>query len=190
MLSRNAQGGGLPIAGTGVRVCLEQVLRDGIPGPMTLFTFGYEGLSIDAFIARLKKAGVRTVLDVRQLPLSRKPGFSKGALSTALHATGIVYAHVPALGCPRPIRDRYKVDGDWAAYVKAFSAYLAEQGEAVAELARIAKKTSACLICFEADFNRCHRSIVARATARAGGPRVVHLTIKGEIPDVAARAVA
>ena len=157
---------------------------------MTLFTFGYEGLSIEAFIARLKKAGVRAVLDVRQLPLSRKPSFSKGALSTALHATGIVYAHLPALGCPRPIRDRYKADGDWAAYVKAFSVYLAGQGEAVAELARIAKKTSACLVCFEADFNRCHRSIVARATARAGGPRVVHLTIKAEIPDVAARAVA
>lgn len=157
---------------------------------MTLFTFGYEGLSVDAFVARLKKAGVCTVLDVRQLPLSRKPGFAKGALSTALHATGIVYAHVPALGCPRPIRDRYKIDGDWAAYVQAFSAYLAGQGEAVAELARIAKETSACLVCFESDFNRCHRSIVARATARAGGPRVVHLTLKGEIPDVAARAVA
>jgi uncharacterized protein (DUF488 family) len=190
MLDCDAHADGLPIAGTDVRVCLQQVLRDRIPAPMTLFTFGYEGLAIDVFIARLKKAGVRTVLDVRQLPLSRKPGFSKGALSTALHTTGIVYAHVPALGCPRPIRDRYKIDGDWAAYVKAFSAYLAEQGEAVAELARIAKKTSACLVCFEADFNRCHRSIVARATARAGGPRVIHLTLKGEIPDVAARAVA
>lgn len=189
MLDRT-EAAGLHIAGACVRVWGPQVLRDGISAPMTLFTFGYEGLSIDAFIARLRKAGVRTVLDVRQLPLSRKPGFSKGALATALHATGILYAHLPALGCPRPIRDRYKADGDWPAYVKAFSAYLAGQGEAVAELARVAKKTSGCLVCFEADFNRCHRSIVARATARPGGPRVVHLTIKGEIPDVAARAVA
>lgn len=190
MLDCNAHFDGLPFAGTSMRFCFKQVLRDRIPVLMTLFTFGYEGLSIDAFIARLKKAGVRTVLDVRQLPLSRKPGFSKGALSTALHTAGIVYTHVPALGCPRPIRDRYKADGDWAAYVKAFSAYLAGQGDVVAELAHIAKKTSACLVCFEADYNRCHRSIVARATARAGGPRVVHLTITGEIPDLAARAVA
>ncbi len=189
MLDRT-EAAGLHIAGAGVRVWRPQVLRDGISAPMTLFTFGYEGLSIDAFIARLKKAGVRTVLDVRQLPLSRKPGFSKGTLATALHANGVLYAHLPALGCPRSIRDRYKADGDWPAYVKAFSAYLAGQGEAVAELARVAKKTSACLVCFEADFNQCHRSMVARATARAGGPRVVHLTIKGEIPDVAARSVA
>jgi uncharacterized protein (DUF488 family) len=190
MLDGNTRVQGLPITGGRMRVCLERVLRDRIPAPMTLFTFGYEGLSIEAFIARLKKAGVRTVLDVRQLPLSRKPGFSKARLAEALHAAGIIYAHVPALGCPRPIRDRYKADGDWPAYVKAFSAYLAGQTEAVAELARIAKKTSACLVCFEANFNRCHRSIVARATARAGGPRVIHLTIKGEIPDVAARSVA
>jgi uncharacterized protein (DUF488 family) len=157
---------------------------------MTLFTLGYEGLSIDGFIARLKDAGVRTVFDVRQYPLSRKPGFSKGVLSTKLHATGIVYAHLPAMGCPKPIRDRYKDDGDWTAYVKAFGTYLDGQNDAVLELARLARKTTACLVCFEADFNRCHRSIVARATARAGGPRVAHLTKEGEIPDLAAQIVA
>ncbi len=157
---------------------------------MTLFTFGYEGTSIDVFVARLGRAGVRTVLDVRQLPQSRKPGFSKTALSSALHDAGILYAHLPALGCPKPIRNRYKADGNWSAYVKAFSAYLADQDEAVAELAQIATKTKACLICFEADFNRCHRSIVARAAARSGGQRVVHLMLKGEIADVAPRLAA
>jgi Domain of unknown function DUF488 len=157
---------------------------------MTLFTFGYEGVSIDAFVARLKSAGVRTVLDVRQLPLSRKRGFSKNAFGAALHEADIVYAHLPALGCPRPIRDAYKGDGDWPAYVRAFDAYLAGQEEALAEVGRIAGKTVACLVCFEADFNRCHRSIVARATARAGRLRVVHLTIRGEIPDAPAHLAA
>lgn len=150
---------------------------------MTLFTFGYEGISIEAFVARLQEVGVRTVVDVRQLPLSRKRGFSKSALRAALHEAGITYAHMPALGCPRPIRDRYKADGDWTTYAKAFGAYLAEQGDALSEVSEIAGKTDACLVCFEADFNRCHRSFVARATTRAGGPRVTHLTIKEEIPD-------
>ena len=54
-----------------------------------IFTFGYEGLSLEAFIGRLKAAGVRTVLDVRATPLSRKAGFSKGALSAALRARPI-----------------------------------------------------------------------------------------------------
>jgi uncharacterized protein (DUF488 family) len=155
-----------------------------------LYTFGYEGISIEDFVARLKTAGVRSVLDVRQLPLSRKRGFSKNSLAATLHRAGFIYAHLPALGCPRPIRDRYKIDGDWAAYVKAFGAYLAEQTEAVAELAQIAQKSTACLVCFEADFNRCHRSLVARATARAGGPQVIHLTFTAEIPELASRVAA
>lgn len=157
---------------------------------MTLFTFGYEGLSIDEFIARLKQVGVQTVVDVRELPLSRKPGFSKSAFSCALHEAGISYTHIPALGCPRPIRDRYRKDGNWPAYVKAFGLYLAKQDEVVDQLAQIVAKTRACLVCFEADFNRCHRSIVARSVARSGRLRVAHLTLKGEIAEAAPRAAA
>jgi len=68
-----------------------------------IFTFGYEGLSLKAFIARLKSAGIQTIIDVRANPLSRKPGFSKRALSSALHDAGIDYDHRPAMGCPKPI---------------------------------------------------------------------------------------
>lgn len=157
---------------------------------MTLFTFGYEGLSIDRFIARLQRANVRTVFDVRQLPLSRKKGFSKTAFGIALHTAGIVYAHMPVFGCPRPIRDQYKIDQNWTRYARAFNAYLDLQPDALAELANLARETSACLVCFEADFNFCHRSLVARAAARAGGPGVIHLTATAEIVDLVSRAAA
>jgi Domain of unknown function DUF488 len=70
-----------------------------------IFTFGYEGLSLDAFIRRLKTEGVETVLDVRANPLSRKPGFSRRAFSTALNSASIAYMHLPAMGCPKPVRD-------------------------------------------------------------------------------------
>ena len=156
----------------------------------TRFTLGYEGLSVGAFVARLKTVGVETVFDVRELPLSRKPGFSKRSLAEALRGAGIAYAHLPALGCSKPIRVRYRADGDWSAYVRAFAGYLAGRQEAVAELARAANKTSACLVCFEADFNFCHRSMVARATVRAGGPSVTHLTAKAAIPDASAPLAA
>ena len=46
-----------------------------------LYTFGYEGFDIDRFIARLKDVGIKTIVDVRQLPLSRKRGFSKAESS-------------------------------------------------------------------------------------------------------------
>ena len=104
-----------------------------------IFTFGYEGLPLEAFIGRLKVTGVQAVLDVRANPLSRKPGFSKTALSTALHEVGIIYAHVPAMGCPKPVRDRCKRDGDWAAYTRRFLAHLEGQTDAVAGLARASR---------------------------------------------------
>lgn len=155
-----------------------------------LYTFGYEGLTIEAFIARLKETGVRTIIDVRELPLSRKKGFSKKAFAEALHCAGIAYAHMPALGCPKPVRDAYRADGNWSAYTLKFITYLDQQGPAVAEVAKIARATSACLVCFEADFNYCHRSLVARAAARVGGPAVVHLTARTAIPELPAKAAA
>ena len=150
---------------------------------MALFTFGYEGLSIDAFISRLKKAGVTVVVDVRELPLSRKKGFSKTTFASALKDAGIAYGHLPIFGCPKPIRNQYKIDGNWKRYEKAFSAYLATQAASIADVAKFSKTTKACLVCFEADFNFCHRSLVARAAADAGGAGVIHLTATAEIVD-------
>ena len=86
----------------------------------TLFTLGYEGLTIEAFIARLQAAQVKTVVDVRELPLSRKKGFLKTAFCAALSAHCIAYLHAPALGCPKPIRNQYRTDGNWQTYTREF----------------------------------------------------------------------
>lgn len=151
---------------------------------MKLFTFGYEGLAIDQFVSRLIASGISEVIDVRELPLSRKRGFSKRAFAGALEEAGIEYTHWREFGCPKQIRNRYRADADWAAYVKAYRVYLSEQQVAVDQLAEHSRKTMACLVCFEADFSRCHRSLVAQASRRAGGAPVHHLTIRGVIPDV------
>jgi uncharacterized protein (DUF488 family) len=151
--------------------------------PSHLYTFGYEGLDIDSFIARLKKAAVRFVIDVRERPLSRKRGFSKTALFEALKAAGIEYAHVPELGCPKPVRDRYREDGDWDAYTTAFLVHLAAQQPFIDELAKLANSNTICLLCFEADHLACHRTYVARAAQAAGAPPVSHLTRERAIPD-------
>lgn len=155
-----------------------------------LLTFGYEGLDIASFVTRLKSAGVKTIVDVRELPLSRKKGFSKSSFREALAARGIAYVHIPALGCPKPIRDAYKVDRDWAAYTRSFMAYLATQEATVRELVKISRATTACLVCFEADHAMCHRTYVARAARKLGGPQVMHLTPKTVLPDSGLRVVA
>lgn len=150
----------------------------------TLFTFGYEGLSIDAFISRLQAAHVKTIVDVRELPLSRKKGFSKTSFSSALAAHGIAYLHVPALGCPKPIRVQFKADENWHTYTKDFLKYINAQDASLRELVKITHATVACLVCFEADFSMCHRTFVARAARQLGGPVITHLTAKTALPDL------
>ncbi len=81
-----------------------------------LHTIGYEGVELVDFLRRLAAAKVKVIVDVRELPLSRKRGFSKTALRAALESHGIDYIHMSALGCPKPIRQRLKLNGDWQSY--------------------------------------------------------------------------
>src|SRR3954467_7185892 len=70
------------------------------PAAMRIFTIGYEGATMDDFLAALKAAGVERLIDVRALPLSRRPGFSKSPLRAALEEVGVEYVHLKALGTP------------------------------------------------------------------------------------------
>jgi uncharacterized protein (DUF488 family) len=158
--------------------------------PTTLYTFGYEGLELPAFISRLREVGVQTVVDVREFPLSRKKGFSKTAFGGRLADEGIAYCHVPALGCPKDVRDAYRMDGDWDRYTRGFLRHLDEQDEPVRELVKLARSTTACLVCFEADFSACHRTYVGRAANRVGGPQLKHLTAKTVFADQPRRVAA
>lgn len=142
---------------------------------MKIFTIGYEGLDIDDFLSLLAENDIETIVDVRELPLSRKPGFSKKSLEAALNLSGREYIHMVELGCPKVIRDQYRADGNWKRYTDGFLKYLATQDDAIAELASVAKTSTCALLCFEADFNFCHRSMVANAVKRFAGGRVQHL---------------
>jgi uncharacterized protein (DUF488 family) len=148
-----------------------------------LFTFGYEGLDLDLFIRRLIESGVSKIVDVRAVPISRKKGFSKNALSAALRQAGLDYVHIPAMGCPKPIRDRYREDQDWNAYTRSFLAYLDGQAEALQDIIKLAQVSPCCLLCFEADFDRCHRIYVGRAAANMGGFQLAHITDRKVIPE-------
>ena len=126
---------------------------------MRVLTIGYEGVKIDEFIDVLLVQGVHTLVDVRDFPLSRKPGFSKNPLSQALADVNILYVHEKVLGTPKPIRDALKETGDWATYEKSYLSFLAPRE---VHLSRVLDFDSVCLMCFEADHLECHRSLVAR----------------------------
>ena len=152
---------------------------------MTIYTIGYEGISIEKFFMLLKEHDIETVVDVRELPLSRKAGFSKKILAASLNLSGLEYTHLADLGCPKPIRDRYRDDADWRRYKEGFLKYLSTQEDAIEELTKLASSSNCALLCFEADFNFCHRSMVADAVKQQSGMCVSHIRadkVKTKIP--------
>lgn len=122
---------------------------------------GYEGVTLDAFISDLAAGGVEVLVDVRQTPLSRKRGFSKSTLSTALDAAGIAYLHLRALGNPKDNREAFRT-GSLAVGRRRFAAHIAspEGEQALAEIAELARTRKVALLCFEADAKRCHRHVL------------------------------
>ena len=142
----------------------------------TLFTIGYQGQTIGSFTDALLAQGVTQVLDVRQLPFSRKPDFSKKRLAAHLAAAGIGYMHIAALGTPKPLRDEIRRDHDYPAFFAALAALIAAQPEALAQALDIAQAQPSALLCFEANPNECHRLAVADALVDCMPTlRVVHL---------------
>lgn len=141
---------------------------------MRIFTIGYEGSTVSDFIAALKAVGVYRVIDVRALPLSRRPGFSKSPLRASLDEAGIEYVHLKALGTPADGRAAARA-GRQAELERIYAGQL-ELPEAIAQSAQMlelaAEKPSA-LMCMERDPAQCHRTLLLKAIAR--GAQVVDL---------------
>ena len=128
---------------------------------MRIFTIGYEGATQQELVAALKAAGVERVIDVRAVPLSRKPGFSKNVLAAGLAEAGIDYVHLKALGTPPEGREAAR-KGRHDVLERVYAAQLdtpeaAAQGAHMVELAT--EKPSA-LLCFERDPKQCHRTLL------------------------------
>ena len=133
---------------------------------MKIFTIGYEGVTQGEFLAALKGAGVARVIDVRALPLSRRPGFSKTPLKNALAGVGIDYVHLKALGTPPEGREAArKGRHDELKRIYAGQLELPEAIVAGAQMRELAAERSSALLCFERAPEGCHRSLLLKAIA-------------------------
>ncbi|HEU0044971.1 DUF488 domain-containing protein [Sphingomonas sp.] len=141
---------------------------------MIVHTIGYEGATIPELIAALHTAGVRRIIDVRALPLSRRPGFSKSSLAAGLAEAGIGYVHLKALGTPKPGRDAAK-RGDVATLRAVYAEQLAlpEAQVQAARMLELAAEMPSALLCFERNPSHCHRTLLLAAMAE--GAKVVDL---------------
>lgn len=126
------------------------------------------------FLAALTAAGVQRVIDVRALPLSRRPGFSKTTLAASLAEAGIGYVHLKALGTPKRGRDAAK-KGDVATLeaVYADQLELPEAQVQAAQMLALAVEMPSALLCYERDPRHCHRTLLLAAEGQ--GAEVVDL---------------
>jgi uncharacterized protein (DUF488 family) len=127
----------------------------------TLFTIGYEGRSIEAFINELIQNGITLLCDVRKNPLSRKFGFSKGKLSHIVGTVGIEYVHIPDLGIETDKRSSLDTLDD---YERLFEGYAETLPNFEPHLERVysllCSNVRIALMCYEKDAAMCHRHVI------------------------------
>jgi len=142
-----------------------------------LATIGYEGTSLAAFLSTLVDAGVELLVDVRAVASSRRPGFSKTALAANLSEAGIEYLQLRGLGTPADGRAAARA-GRHDELRRIYAEHLATP-EAQAQLETligvVRSGRHACLLCYEANPDHCHRTLVAQGVAVQLPVELVHL---------------
>jgi uncharacterized protein (DUF488 family) len=144
--------------------------------PRLLYTIGYERTLLKDLVSTLAAARVATLIDIRDRPISRRPGFSKRQLAAAIEEAGMRYVHLQALGTPpegRLAGRRREWDRFWGIVEEKLARPEAEL--ALQQLWEIAKAAPSCLLCYEADWQTCHRRRVAEIVAERYGFAVSHL---------------
>ncbi len=136
-------------------------------------TLGYEGRTLEGYLNILLQAGVNLLCDVRNNPISRKFGFSKGALSSSCENLGIHYEHLPELGI---VSERRKDLDQQADYDRLFRKYerddLPKQTPALEKIQGwVASGSVVALTCFERMPHQCHRHCVSDALERNFGSK-------------------
>jgi uncharacterized protein (DUF488 family) len=128
--------------------------------PISVATIGFTKKSAEDFFARLKKAKVRKVIDVRLHKTSQLAGFAKADDLAFFLASicGIAYEHAPLLAPTDDIIALARKKGDWAAFEKQFRALMAKRG--IERELSPTQLDGACLLCAEDKPHHCHRRIV------------------------------
>jgi uncharacterized protein (DUF488 family) len=125
-----------------------------------IYSVGYEGLTVSGLVERLSQSHVTMLVDVRLTPSSRRPGFSKRALSQALAGAGIEYVHERQLGNPPDNRASFR-SGDGEAGRRRMRERLENgSGAALQWLAREAAERRVAVLCVERESHRCHRNVI------------------------------
>ncbi len=143
---------------------------------LAVYTAGYEGRSIEAFIDDLLSRGIGVVIDVRANPVSRKYGFSKSRLARICARLGLTYHHLPALGIPSSERAKARSHVSREHLLRRYArSILPLRSADVKELGTLMTCKPSVLMCVEARPQDCHRGKLAQAVADVTGLDVVNI---------------
>jgi hypothetical protein len=141
-----------------------------------VFTAGYEGLSIDAFLNLLITSGVKRLIDVRNNPIARRYGFHKSTLQRLTERLEIDYIHFPELGIRSTERQNLS---DQDSYNLLFDKYentiLKNEGTSVQQVGRLVTTMPSVIVCMESEPSCCHRSRLAVAVSKNTKLPITHL---------------
>lgn len=130
-----------------------------------LYTIGYEGISLEAYINKLIRNDIKVLVDVRRNPLSMKYGFSKTSLKKFCENVDIEYIHLPEVGIESEQRQELNNQDD---YDRLFNTYkknnLTKTISTQIQIINMLKsKKRIALTCFEANICQCHRKHLAES---------------------------
>lgn len=128
----------------------------------SLFTIGYEGKSIDAYLSTLVQNNIKLLCDVRKNPISMKYGFSKNQLKQYCAKLNIVYEHIPELGITSQNRQNLKEKQDYQNLFKVYQVELPTNQTGIEKvLYLLDRHKRIALTCFEKAHQDCHRHCVS-----------------------------
>lgn len=139
----------------------ESIKRAGRPGQAGIFTIGYEGRDIDAFLDALIRSGVEVLVDVRRNPFSMSLCFTKKRLSEYLERVGISYRHIPELGIGGGLRKNLETPEDYKKLFEGYKEALKGRKKELEEVVSLGGRSRIALMCFERDKDMCHRGVIA-----------------------------
>jgi uncharacterized protein (DUF488 family) len=130
-----------------------------------LVTIGYLGITTESFFDHLQAHKIECVIDTREIPISRKKGFSKSSLQSQLCNLGITYRHFRLLGSPRRHRHQLRETGDYDRFFIDVDQHYktTEATEAVKEAISVARELRSCLMCCCPDWRYCHRKALVES---------------------------
>jgi uncharacterized protein (DUF488 family) len=143
-----------------------------------IWTIGHSTRNIDIFISLLEENGIKLLADVRSLPGSKRdPQFNKEELAESLNARGIRYEHFPEVGGRRKARpDSHNIAWRNASF-RGYADYMEteEFQQGIKRLLELAHKAGpVAIMCAEAVWWRCHRSLISDYF-KAAGIEVMHI---------------